>query len=147
MMRKWKNNRSWAKSASKAGNPTACLLITVGKIGGFFMAIEKVSYEVFRVEYIRQRGVNQWKAKTTEEIGLKAIDTEAVMGLATPHREGETETEEKYAIVHVSVKCDPRYFGMSPELEEGRIAMLEKANHIADQKFLKRHPYAKIEHC
>jgi hypothetical protein len=89
---------------------------------------------------------NQWKAKTTEEVGLKAIDTEAVMGLATPQREGETEAEEKYAIVHVSVKRDPRYFDTSPELEEALRAMLEKANQMADQSFLKRHPEAKIEH-
>ena len=109
------------------------------------MAIEKQSYQVFRVEYIRQRKANQWKVKTTEEIGLKAIDTEAVMGLATPKREGETEAEEKYAIVYVSVKRDPRYFDTSPELEEAQIAMLEKANQMADQIFLKRHPDAKIE--
>ena len=110
------------------------------------MAIEKQSYVVFRVEYIRQRKANQWKAKTTEEVGLKAIDSEAVMGLAAPQREGETEAEEKYAIVHVSVKRDPRYFDMSPQEQEAQIAMLEKANQIADQEFLKRHPDAKIEH-
>jgi hypothetical protein len=109
------------------------------------MAIEKQSYVVFRVEYIRQREANQWKAKTTEEVGLKAIDTEAVMWLAAPQREGETEAEEKYAIVHVSVKRDPRYFDMSPEEQEARIAMLEKANQLADQKFLERHPDSKIE--
>ena len=68
------------------------------------------------------------------------------MGLATPKREGETEAEEKYAIVYVSVKRDPRYFDTSPELEEAQIAMLEKANQMADQEFLNRHPDAKIEH-
>ena len=110
------------------------------------MAIEKQSYQVFRVEYIRQRKENQWKVKTTEEIGRKAIDTEAVMELATPRREGETAAEEKHAVVYVSVKRDPRYFDMSPEEQEAQIAMLEKANQIADQEFLKRHPDAKIEH-
>ena len=109
------------------------------------MAIEKQSYVVFRVEYIRQREANQWKAKTTEEVGLKGIDTEAVMGLAAPQREGETEAEEKYAIVYVSVKRDPRYFDRSRELDESLIAMLEKANQMADQNFLKRHPDAMIE--
>ena len=43
------------------------------------MEIEKQSYQVFRVEYIRQREENQWKVKTTEEIGRKAIDAETVM--------------------------------------------------------------------
>lgn len=109
------------------------------------MAIEKQSYVVFRVEYIRQRKANQWKAKTTEEVGLKASDTETVMGLATAQREGETEAEEKYAIVHVSVKRDPRYFDRSPEEQEAQVAMLEKAKQMADQEFLKRHPDAKIE--
>jgi hypothetical protein len=109
------------------------------------MAIEKQSYEVFRVEYIRQRKANQWKAKTTEEPGRKAIDTEAVMAFATPQREGETEAEEKYAIVYVSVKRDPRYFPMSPEEAEALRAMLKEANQMADQEFMKRHPDAKIE--
>lgn len=110
------------------------------------MAIEKQSYQVFRVEYIRQRIGNRWKVKTTEEVGLKAIDAEAVMELATPQREGEPEAEEKYAVVYVSVKRDPRYIEMSPELEEVRIAMLEKANQMADEEFLKRHPDASLEH-
>jgi hypothetical protein len=110
------------------------------------MEIEKQSYQVFRVEYIRQREENQWKAKSTEEIGRKAIDAEAVMELATSQRKGETVAEEKYAIVYVSVKRDPRYFDMSPEEQEAQIAMLEKANQIADQEFLKRHPDANIEH-
>ena len=109
------------------------------------MAIEKQNYVVFRVEYIRQREANQWKAKTTEEVGLQASDTETVMGLATAQREGETAAEEKYAIVHVSVKRDPRYFDRSRELEEALMAMLGKANQMADQNFLKRHPDAKIE--
>jgi hypothetical protein len=86
------------------------------------------------------------ESKKTEDVGLKAIDTEAVIELATPQREGETEAEEKYAIVYVSVKRDPRYFDMSPEEQEAQIAMLEKANQIADQEFLKRHSDAKIEH-
>ena len=110
------------------------------------METEKQSYQVFRVEYIRQREENQWKVKTTEEIGRKAIDAEAVMELATSQRKGETVAEEKYAIVYVSVKRDPRYFDMSPEEQEAQIAMLEKANQIADQEFLKRHSDAKIKH-
>lgn len=110
------------------------------------MTIEKQSHQVFRVQYIREGETNQWKARTTEEQGLKAIDTEGVMGLATARWEGQTEAEENHATINVSVERDPRYFDMSPESEEARIAMLEKTNQIADQKFLKRHPDAKIEH-
>jgi len=109
------------------------------------MAIEKQSRQVFRVEYIRQREKNQWKARTTEEQGLKAIDTEDVM-VSVARFEGQTEAEEDHLTIHVFVERDPRYFDMSPELEEARIAMLEKANQRADQKFLKRHPNAKIKH-
>jgi len=110
------------------------------------MTIKKQNHRVFRVQYFRQKETNQWKARTAEEQGLEATKTEGVMGLATAQWERQTEADENHAVIYVSVECDPRYFDMSPELEEARIAMLEKANHIADRKFLKRHPDAKIEH-
>lgn len=110
------------------------------------MTIEKQSHQVFSVEYIRQEKTNQWKAKITEEQKLKAIAIEKVMGLATTQWEGQIEADENYAKIFVSVERDPRYFDMSPELEEAQIAMLEKANQIADKEFLKRHPDANIKH-
>lgn len=110
------------------------------------MTIEKQSHQVFSVEYIRQGKTNQWKVKTNEEQKLKAIAIEKVMGLATTQLEEQTKADENHATIFVSVKRDPRYFDMSPEFEEAQMAMLEKANQIADKEFLKRHPDAKIVH-
>ncbi len=100
---------------------------------------------VFEVEYIRQRGTNRWKAKTSEKPGMPALKSEGFMGLATAQWEGQTKADENHATIHVSIKRDPRYFDLSPELEEGRIAMAEKANGIADRELRKRHPDAEIE--
>jgi hypothetical protein len=97
------------------------------------MTIEKQGH-VFNVRYTRQGKTNQWKAKTTEEQGLKAINAEKVMGLATTRWEDQTKADENHATIFVSV------------LEEAQIAMPEKANQVADKEFLKRHPGAKIEH-
>jgi hypothetical protein len=102
------------------------------------MTIEKQDHQVFRVEYIRQGTTNQWKEKLNKEPELKAIGTEKVMGLATTQWGGQTKADENHATIFVSVERDPRYFDMSPELEEAQIAMMEKANQIADREFLKR---------
>jgi hypothetical protein len=110
------------------------------------MTIEKQNHQVFCVEYIRQGITNQWKVKTNDEQGVKAIDTEKVMALGTARWGRETVADENHATIFVSVKRDPRYFDMSPELREAQIAMMEKANQIADKEFLQRHPDAKIKH-
>ena len=110
------------------------------------MTIEKQNRQVFCVQYIRQGKTNQWKARTTEEQGVKAIDTEGVMALVTTQWENKIEAKDDRPKIYATVERDPRYFDMSSELEEAQIAMLGKANQMADQDFLKRHPDAKIEH-
>lgn len=107
------------------------------------MAIEKISYIV---RYIRQGKTNQWKAKTTIEQGIKTNITEGANGSFTVQWKEQTKEDQKSEEILVIIERDPRYFDMSLELEEAQIAMLEKANQIADKEFLKRHPGSKIEH-
>ncbi len=107
---------------------------------------EERSYCVFEVKYIRQRGTNGWKARTTEAPAMKALKAERFMGFSTSQWEGQTKADENHIAVCVSIERDPRFFDLSPELEEARIAMTEKANRIADRELRKRHPDAEIEH-
>lgn len=106
---------------------------------------EERSCCVFEVEYIRQRGTNSWKAKTNEVPGMQALKAEGIVPWIA-HWEGQTAADENHATIHVSIERDPRFFDLSRELEEARIAMTEKANRIADRELTKRHPDAEIEH-
>jgi hypothetical protein len=107
---------------------------------------EQQNHLVFTVKYHRQRATNQWKATTNEEPAIETLDVEGVLGLAIGQWQARPEADEDDATIYLSVKFDPRFFDLSPELQEGRIAMTEKANQIADQEFLKRYPSAKVEH-
>jgi len=95
------------------------------------MAIEKISYIV---RYIRQGKTNQWKAKTPIEQGIKTNITEVAHGSFTAQWKEQTKEDQKSEEIFVLVERD------------AQIAMLEKANQIADKEFLKRHPGSKIEH-
>jgi hypothetical protein len=107
------------------------------------MTIEKI---IFIVRYIRQGKTDQWKAKTTIEQGIKTHISEKAHGSFVAQwgeqKRGDQNSEE----IFVPIERDPRDFDMSPELEEAQIAMLEKANQIANKEFLKRHPDANIKH-
>jgi hypothetical protein len=74
------------------------------------------------------------------------LKAEGIMQLATAQPEGQTAADDIHATILVSIERDPRFFDLSCELEEARIAMTEKANRIADGKFRERHPDAEIEH-
>jgi hypothetical protein len=105
----------------------------------------KEKNRVFKVQYIRQGKMNQWKART-EDQGQETNKGEGVMGSFTARWKEQTEANENHATLSISIQTDPRYFEMSPEFEEARRTMLEKVNRTADQEFLKRHPDAHIDH-
>ena len=105
------------------------------------------NYQGFQVKYYRRRQSSQWEAKTILEQGPSNFKSEGVKGGSGPSLcEGQTEADVTHDFILVSVQRDPRFFDLSPELEEARIAMTEKANEMADAKFLERHPGAEIEH-
>lgn len=110
------------------------------------MRSDKQSQQGFQVRYYkRQKETNRWEATTKRLEGFETR-AEGVKVLSTTRWEGETQEDENHATIFVSVNRDPRLFDLSPESEEAWIAMFEKANQIADSKFLARHPDAKIEH-
>ena len=107
---------------------------------------EEQSHLVFSVKYHRQGRTNQWKATANEEPGIQALNFKGFIELATAQWDEQTEADENHARIYVAIERDPRFFDLSPELEEARMALLEKASQIADEEFLNRHPDAEIEH-
>jgi hypothetical protein len=103
------------------------------------------SYCVFAVQYTRQIGTNRWKAETNEKPGMTALNAEGIMSFVTAGWGEQREVDTNHATILVSIERDLRFFPLSPELEEGRIAMTEKANQVADRELTKRHPDAEIE--
>lgn len=100
---------------------------------------------IYSVTYSRQPGSNQWKATITEEPGMTAMYKQGGMGTWVTFWDGQTTTEGVRARTYVSIERDPRFYDLSPKLEEARLAMIHRANEIADREFLDRCPKAEIK--
>jgi len=100
---------------------------------------------VYSVTYARSPSSYEWEATITEEPGMSAMYKQGGMGTWVTFWEGQPAADEDRARVYVSVERDQRFFDLSPQREEARAAMMNRANEIADREFSERYPNGQIK--
>jgi hypothetical protein len=102
----------------------------------------------YEVRYIRQGKTNIWRATTRKNEVLRGVKAEGAVGYSTAFREGEREDDQMFATVTVLLEVDPRFgdsgFHVDPTVWT---EMAERAESLAEEMFLSRHPRARVEHA
>jgi hypothetical protein len=105
----------------------------------------RLSYDV---RYIRQGKTNVWRAVTKKNGLLKGVKTAGAVGYLTASYEGEQADDAMFATVNVLLDVDPRFgepeFHADPNVWR---KLAERAEVLADEMFLSRHPRARVEHA
>jgi hypothetical protein len=101
----------------------------------------------FQVKYSRQGNTNAWQAITKRDGLIKGVKAKGAVGYSTGMWEGETIDDQRHATVAVLLEVDPRSSEVGiaddPDL---RRELAKRAQSLADEMFLSRHPRAQIQH-
>jgi len=102
----------------------------------------------YNVTYSRQGNTNVWRAITKREGLLRGVKAKGAVSYSTAMRAGEGADDQMHAIVTVLLEVEPRSREASvaddPHL---RREFAERAQGLADEMFLSRHPRAQIQHA
>lgn len=101
----------------------------------------------FDVRYTRQGKTNIWRALTKRNGLLTGVKAAGAVGYVTAAWEGQQQGDQMFATVNVLLEVDPRFgdsgFHVDPKVWN---EMAERAQSLADEMFLSRHPRARVEH-
>jgi hypothetical protein len=101
----------------------------------------------YRVKYARPGSGNVWNATTTKEGVWKGVKAKGAVAYTTAHWRGEHVDDQRYAAVQVLLEVDPLLdaaaLDASPQLQR---ELAERAEALADEMFLSRHPRAQVRH-
>ena len=126
---------------------------TLGQASTFEMPENELETEMpplrlsYAVKYVRLGDGNDWDASTRRERLLRGVKAKGAVAYTTAFFEGEQSDDRRSAAVQVLLEVDPRFdevvFNNSPP-EQQKLAT--RAQTLADEMFLSRHPRAKIKH-
>ncbi len=97
----------------------------------------------YRVKYVRLGSGNVWTATTMNQGVRKGVKAKGAVAYTTAHWEGEHADDQRYAAVQVLLEVDALFdeaaLNASPHLQR---ELAERADAMADEMFLSRHPRA-----
>jgi hypothetical protein len=95
----------------------------------------------------RQGNSNTWSAATESGRLLRGVKAKGAVRYTSGTSEGQTTEDQRHATVEVRLAVDPQSSMVGAYDDPGlRLKFAERAQRLADEMFLTRHPRARTKH-